>query len=69
MTPTIVDGRNATRGPDCHLCGSPTGLPWRASRIDGVTPYCAACRPVVRPPRINLYARPEGQELARWTDV
>lgn len=56
----------------CQWCDSP--LPYRyadtmSMLIDGSTFTCGACSPVVKRPRVALFGAPEGQELARWSEM
>lgn len=69
MTPAQALNANR-RLTHCTSCGTP--VPARLNAlIDGARPYCEACDPTTHVciPRINLWERPEGQEIARWTDV
>lgn len=69
MTPSQAANANA-RLSHCAGCGSPV-VARLSALMDGARPYCEACDPTthIRIPRINLWERPEGQEIARWTDV
>lgn len=54
----------------CNACGDPLDVHFK-DLVNGAFALCPDCAPstTVEKPTVHLYGAPDGQELARWTDV